>query len=81
MADLFTIQAQGEVFLDSRGSGRALRVSWHHESDLVVLSLWRAGTCAATFRMAHSDVAAFVDALVSGLGDGYDETSPHADAC
>lgn len=60
---------RGEVFLDARGSSRALRLSWHPEADVVVLSLWRDGTCAGTFRMAQSDVADFVDALVDGLRD------------
>jgi hypothetical protein len=62
-------QARGEVFLDARGNGRALRLSWHPEADVVVLSLWRDELCAGTFRMPHADVAAFVDALVDGLRD------------
>jgi hypothetical protein len=57
----------GEVFLDTRGSGRALRLTWHHEADVVVLSLWRDRLCAGTFRLAKSDVNEFVDALVEGL--------------
>ena len=40
------LPAAGEVFLDARGGGRALRVSWHPEADMVVLSLWRDSTCA-----------------------------------
>ncbi|MGH3471576.1 MAG: hypothetical protein ACRDPG_05975 [Nocardioidaceae bacterium] len=59
--------ARGEVFLDARGNGRAMRLTWHHESDVVVLSLWRDGTCAGTFRLAREDVNEFVDALVDGL--------------
>ncbi len=35
------LPAAGEVFLDARGAGRALRVSWHAEADVVVLSLWQ----------------------------------------
>ena len=31
----------GSIFLDARGTDRALRVTWHHESGLVVLSLCR----------------------------------------
>ena len=31
----------GEIYLDARSDRRALRASWHHESGLVVLSLWR----------------------------------------
>lgn len=62
-------QTGGEVFLDARGHGRAMRLSWHPETDIVVLSLWRGEVCAGTFRMPHADVAAFVDALVDGLRD------------
>ncbi|MEJ7774766.1 MAG: hypothetical protein WKF72_08125 [Nocardioidaceae bacterium] len=58
---------QGEVFLDARGNGRAMRLTWHHETDLVVLSMWREGTCAGTFRMVREDVNEFIDALVDGL--------------
>ncbi len=67
----------GEVFLDARGNGRALRLTWHHESELVVLSLWRETMCAGTFRLARGDVNEFVDALVDGLRDapGADLTS------
>jgi hypothetical protein len=57
----------GEVFLDARGAGRAMRLSWHHEADLVVLSLWRDHVCTGTFRLETCDVAGFVDALVDGL--------------
>jgi hypothetical protein len=59
----------GEVFLDARGQGRALRLTWHHEADVVVLSLWRDRICAGTFRLTKSDVNDFVDALVEGLRD------------
>jgi len=61
--------AGGEMFLDARGNGRAMRLTWHPEADVVVLSLWRDTTCAGTFRMPQADVAAFVDALIDGLRD------------
>jgi hypothetical protein len=59
----------GEVFLDARGQGRALRLTWHHEADVVVLSLWRDRICAGTFRLTKADVNDFVDALIDGLRD------------
>ena len=62
-----TVEERGEVFLDARGNDRALRVSWHPEADIVVLSIWRAGTCAGTFRLNKDDVRIFVDALVDGM--------------
>lgn len=46
-----------------------MRLTWHHEADLVVLSLWRDDVCAGTFRLAKDDVEEFVDALVDGLRD------------
>jgi hypothetical protein len=57
----------GEVFLDPRGSGRAMRVTWHPEADVVVLSLWRDHVCTGTFRLEISDVSSFIDTLVDGL--------------
>lgn len=47
-----------------------MRLTWHHEADLVVLSLWREGTCAGTFRLSKDDVNEFIDALIDGLRDG-----------
>ena len=66
------LPAAGEVFLDTRGAGRALRVSWHAEADVVVLSLWHGGTCSATFRLAVEDVPDLVDALRDGLAHSFD---------
>ena len=59
----------GEVFLDARGHGRALRLTWHHDKDLVVLSLWRNDVCVGSFRLGLADVNDFVDALVEGMRD------------
>jgi hypothetical protein len=61
------VGSRGEVFLDARGSGRALRLTWHHDAGLVVLSLWRGEQCAGTFRLDSADVADFIDALVDGM--------------
>ena len=61
----------GSIFLDARGGGRALRVSWHHESGLVVLSLWRDNLCAGSFRLAVDEVPALIDMLRAGLDQTY----------
>jgi hypothetical protein len=61
----------GSIFLDSRGSERALRVSWHHEAGVVVLSLWRDNVCAGSFRLAVEDVPDMIDALRAGLDAAY----------
>ena len=64
-----------EYFLDTRGGARALRVSWHHEADVVVLSMWRGEQCVATFRLAIEEVPELIDALRQGLDRAYVATT------
>lgn len=55
-------RAVGQLFLDDRG--QALRVTWHEESGVVVLSIWRADHCVGTVRLAPEDahrLGAFLD--------------------
>ena len=62
----------GSVYLDARGGDRALRVSWHTEAGLVVLSLWHANVCSGSFRLAVDEVPELIDLLRSGLDRAYD---------
>jgi hypothetical protein len=57
----------GGVVRDVRGGGRALRVSWHDEDGLVVLSLWDGPRCTGTVRLAATEVPTLVEALQLGL--------------
>jgi hypothetical protein len=63
----------GSIFLDARGGDRALRVSWHHEAGLVVLSLWRDNLCAGSFRLDVHDVPDLIALLRDGLDAAYDD--------
>ena len=45
-----------------------MRVSWHEESGLVVLSLWRDNVCTGSFRLAVDEVPALIELLRSGTG-------------
>ena len=65
------LPSQGEVFTDARGEERTLRVSWHAEADTVVLSMWRDGVCAGTFRLPVHEVPDLVAVLRGGLRSGY----------
>lgn len=70
MADIHALPAHGDVFLDARDDGRAMRLSWHTEhGGLAVLSLWRAGTCVATFQLGREDIPDLIDTLVRGLAE------------
>ena len=61
------------MFLDERGTG--LRVTWHPERDLVVLSVWQDDRCIGTFRMSVQDVPRLSGLLAAALGDWVDQTS------
>ena len=62
------------MFLDERGTG--LRVTWHPERDLVVLSVWQDDRCVGTFRMSVQDVPRLSGLLAAALGDWVDQTGP-----
>ena len=66
-----------EFFLDASGDARSLRVRWHREEALVVLSLWRGRECTGTFRLAVDEVPVLVDALRAGHDAAYDDTRSH----
>lgn len=69
MDPIVALPAHGDVFTDARGEGRAMRLSWYGDGDLLVMSLWRGGMCVATFRLAREDVAVLVGSLVARLVD------------
>ncbi|WP_183100350.1 hypothetical protein [Nocardioides pelophilus] len=58
------LPATGSTFVDARGDERALRVSWHEEADVVVVSLWRDNVCTGSFRLAGGDIPELIDTLV-----------------
>ena len=62
------------MFLDERGTG--LRVSWHPERDLVVLSVWQDDRCVGTFRMSVQDIPRLSGLLAAALCDWVDQTGP-----
>jgi len=70
----------GSILLDARGSDRALRVSWHDESGLVVLSLWRDNVCVGSFRLAVADVPGLIEVLRAGLHRSYEDARDRLDA-
>ena len=62
---------QGSIFLDARGGPHALRVSWHLDRGLVVLSLWHDNVCSGSFRLTVDDVPEMIASLRSGLDAAY----------
>ena len=67
MAAVRPLPRTGSIFFDARGADRAMRVSWHEEADLVVVSLWRENVCTGSFRLPAEDVPDLIDTLVEVL--------------
>ncbi len=55
-------------FADKRGIERRLKVSWHPEHKLFVLSVWDHDTCTATFRLPVGEAPRLIKALADALG-------------
>ncbi len=79
MAPQRRLPRTGAVFLDPRGEDRSLRVTWHQESQLVVLSLWRDNVCAGTFRLSAEEVPDLIALLRRGLDEAYDTARERVD--
>lgn len=62
----FPRPVHGAVFTDARGDGRALRVSWHSEDEVVVLSFWRGRRCTSTFRLSAEQIPDLLKSLAEG---------------
>jgi hypothetical protein len=71
------LSARRDIFLDERGAG--LRVTWHPERDLVVLSVWQDDSCVATFRMSVEDVPRLSGLLAAALDDRADRAGNDPD--
>ncbi len=80
MAEVSPLPLRGEVVVDARGGARAMRVSWHPERGVVVLSIWRANTCVGTMQVDAAEVPHLVDVLVRGLAASAAPTAPLMDA-
>lgn len=59
------LNVRRHVQMDNRGTG--LRVTWHPEEALSVLSLWREDRCVGTFQATPSEMAALIGFLASAL--------------
>lgn len=67
MENVSPIPHQGAVFFDPRDEGRFLRVSFHEEQNLFVLSWWRDSTCLGTFHLLPDEAPRFIHAIAAGL--------------
>ena len=79
MATVRPLPPTGSVHLDARGADRSLRMTWHHEAQVVVLSLWRDNVCTGTFRLSADEVPDVIAMLRAGLDEAYDAARERVD--
>ena len=58
--------AFGDLFTDVRGGDRTMRVSYHEDRGVVVVSLWAGTLCRGSFRLAAGEVSELI-ALLSQI--------------
>ncbi len=61
------LPSNGGVFFDPRDEARSLRVSYHADLDVFVLSLWRDAECLGSFQLPAQDSPRFVHTLMTSL--------------
>jgi hypothetical protein len=74
MGQVFPMPTVGDLFTDMRGDDRRMRVSYHEDRGVVVVSLWADTVCRGTFQLAAGDVARLV-AVLSQVGAPVGSTS------
>jgi hypothetical protein len=67
MEPVSPLPRSGDVFFDPRDEGRFLRVAYHSEMAVFVVSLWRDQTCLGTHRLAAADLPRLLHALTTPL--------------
>ena len=55
--------AVGDLFTDIRGGQRTMRVSYHGDRGVLVVSLWAGTVCRGSFQMAADNVGQLIEML------------------
>jgi hypothetical protein len=75
MGEVLPMPAFGDLFTDVRGGDRTMRVSYHEDRGVVVLSLWAGTVCRGSFRLAADEIGD----LIAILGQIQTRAIPPAD--
>ena len=62
--------AQRVFLADLRGNGRYLRVTWHPDTAVLVVSHWAGRVCTASAPVALEDASTLIDLLFAKLHEG-----------
>jgi hypothetical protein len=65
MTPLSPMPKVGGVFPDKRDNNRWLRVSWHEDMRMFVISTWHRDQCVSAFQLDAADAPALLEMLGS----------------
>ncbi|MBE1488376.1 hypothetical protein [Plantactinospora soyae] len=88
MSEVLPMPSFGDLFTDTRGGDRTMRVSYHSERGTVVMSLWLGPVCRGSFRLDVGDarrLASTLDEILTSVDSTVtagpsDGPTPEADA-
>jgi hypothetical protein len=69
MAEALPLASSSKWFTDPRTPDRRMKVAWHPEAGVVVVSLWTRDQCTATFRLPVESAADLMHLLVDAVAD------------
>ncbi|MEP7054306.1 MAG: hypothetical protein ABI912_03575 [Actinomycetota bacterium] len=69
MGNVYALPGHRDWFIDDRGDGRRMQVTWHPEHAIVVLSLWHRDVCTSTFRLPIADAPRLITLFAASLGE------------
>jgi hypothetical protein len=75
MGEVLPMPAFGDLFTDVRGDDRRMRVSYHGDRGVVVVSLWSGEVCRGSFRLAAGDVRGLI-AILTEIEASTDAPAP-----
>jgi hypothetical protein len=65
VAEIAPLPRAGHVFIDSVDPNHWLRVSWHEDERLFVLSTWSNGRCDASFQLDAVDAVQLMHTMMT----------------
>jgi hypothetical protein len=68
MAPIAPVPDVGGVFADQRDGNRWLRVSWHEDEAMFVISTWHQDHCVSAYQLPAADAARLAGILGAAVG-------------
>jgi hypothetical protein len=69
VAEISPLPKAGHVFIDSADPNHWLRISWHEDQRIFVLSTWSNGRCEASFQLGAAEAVQLMNTMMTSVID------------